>query len=216
MPVTTAANQCAGAAPAGSEPGAAMRAVARKLTAHGFHVRDPEWPEGRRLMVTNLPGTTCDVTVDDGGGVTWEYWRISKGADPDRLAGLVQRLLAPERTARPRPAPSRVATAELQRIVGRALKARGLEVCLDVCADDHELEVVADIVVTNPAHPERGRVLVGDEAGLTWESDYYTPAPPDPLTIADLIITVLDEDIDDGYVQRGEPMLAGAGRGNGR
>ena len=217
MPVTTAANHCAGAALSDSPPGAAMRAVARKLAAHGFDVREPEWSAGRRLIVTNLPGTTCDVTVDDGGGVTWEYWRrADKGADPDRLAGLVEWLLAPERAARPRRTARRVVTAELQRIVGRALRARSLEVNLDVCTDDHELLVVADIVVTNPAHPERGRVLVGDEAGLIWESDYCTPAPQDPLTIADVIITVLDEDIADGYVQRGEPVLAGTGRGNGR
>ncbi len=160
-------------------PGAAMRMVAAKLAAHEFDVREPEWPDSRRLMVTNLLGTTCDVTVDDGGGVTWEYWRgHSEGADPDRLAGLVAWLLASDEGAgRPRRTAGRVVTAELPRIVGRALKARGLEVNLDVCADDHELLVVADVVVTNRAHPERGRVLVGDEVGLTWESDYYATAP---------------------------------------
>jgi hypothetical protein len=194
-----------------SEPGAKMRMVADRLTAHGYHVHEPEWPESRRLVVTNLAGTTCDVTVDDGGGVTWEYWRgASKGADPDRLAGLVEWLLAPGRPARTRRTAGRVVTAELPRIVGRALKTHGLEVGLDVCADDHELLVVADVVVTNPAHPERGRVLVSDEAGLTWESDYHAPTPPDPLTIADVIVTVVGEDIEDGYVRRGQPAPAGA------
>jgi hypothetical protein len=214
----TALNNGDGAAVREAEPGAAMRMVAAKLAAHGYDVCEPEWPDSRRLMVTNLPGTTCDVTVDDSGGVTWEYWRhVGEGADPDRLAGLVAWLLAPDEGAdRPRRAARRVVTAELPRIVGRALKARGLEVSLDICADDHELLVVADVVVTNPAHPERGRVLVGDEAGLTWESDYYTPAPLDPLTIADVIVTVLDQDIEDGYVQRGGPVLAGCGRGDGQ
>ncbi len=206
-----------GAAGREAEPGAAMRMVAEKLAVHGYDVCEPEWPESRRLMVTNLSGTTCDVVVDDDGGVAWEYWRRpSAGADPDRLAGLVTWLLAPERCARPRRTAGRVVTSELQGIVGRDLKARGLDVSLDVCADDHELQVVADVVVTNRAHPERGRVLVGDEAGLTWESDYYGPAALDPLAAAAVITAVLDEDIEDGYVQRGEPALAGCGQGDGR
>ncbi len=79
-----------GAAVREAEPGAAMRMVAGKLAAHGYDLRDPDWPESRRLTVTGLPGTTCDVLVDDDGGVMWEYWRRpSVGADPDRLAGLV-------------------------------------------------------------------------------------------------------------------------------
>jgi hypothetical protein len=63
---------------------------------------------------------------------------------------------------------------------------------LDARADDHEL-AVAGIVVTSPAHPGRGRVLGTGEAGLTWKSDYRTPAAADPLTTADVIIAVLSE-----------------------
>src|SRR6266566_3787403 len=151
-------------------PGAAMHMVAEKLTAHGFDVRGPEWEEGRRLRVTNLPGTTCEVTVEDGF-VTWEYWRwASKGADPDRLAGQVMRLLTGDAaTLLPSGAAARSVRVGMQGIVGRELKAKGLDVDLDIYADHGAFEVIAEIVVTNPAHPERGRVRVGDEAGLLWE-----------------------------------------------
>jgi hypothetical protein len=217
MSATTAINHCDSAAAHDGEPGAAMRAVADKLAAHGFDVRGPGWAEGRCLRVTNLPGTTCDVTVEDDGFAVWEYWRgASKGADPDRLTGLVMRLLTGDSAGRPRAgAASRNFTAGLQGIVGRELRAKGLDVDLDVYADHASFEVVAEIVVTNPAHPERGQVRVGGEAGLMWESGYCGEPGTDAAAIADTIITVLAEDIEDGYVQRGEPVVACGGRGNG-
>ncbi len=218
MPVTTAIDHCGSAAAHSGEPGAAMRAVAARLAAHGFDVRGPAWAEGRRLMVTNLAGATCDVTAEDDGPVTWEYARgASEGADPGRLAGLVMRLLTGDNASRRR---SRVdrrdLTAGLQSTVGRELKAKGLDVDLDIYADHASLEVIAEIVVTNPAQPERGRVRIGDELGLEWESGCCGDAGSDALAIADTIITVLAEDIEDGYVRRGEPALAGSGRGSGR
>ncbi len=191
------------------EPGAAMRAVAAKLAAHGFHVCGPDWEEGRRLRITNLPGTTCEVTVEDSGFVTWEYWRgASKGTDPDRLASLAMHLLIAGRAYPPRQgAATRNVNAGHQGIIGRELEANGLTVDLEVYADHVCFEVAAEIVVTNPAHPGRGRVRIGDEPGLTWECGYQE-GPSAPEAIADTIITILAQDIEDGYVQRGEPAPA--------
>jgi len=53
------------------EPDAVMHVVAEKLVAHGFDVCGREWEERGRLTVTNLPGATCEVTVEDHGFVAW-------------------------------------------------------------------------------------------------------------------------------------------------
>jgi hypothetical protein len=201
MPTTSRAHDRGG-------PGAAMRAVADRLAAHGFDVRGPDWEEGRRLTITNLPGITCEVTVEDNGFVTWEYWRgASKGTDPDRLAGLAMHLLTADRAGLARQGTgTRDVRAGLQGIIGRELEANGLAVDLEVYADHVSFEVAAEIVVTNPAHPERGRVRIGDEPGLTWECGYQED-PSDTEAIADTI-TTLAHDIEDGYIQRGEPAPA--------
>jgi hypothetical protein len=52
-------------------PGQAMRAVAEALAAQRFAVAGPDWEEGRCLTVTGLRDTTCDITVEDCGFVTW-------------------------------------------------------------------------------------------------------------------------------------------------
>ncbi len=163
-----------GAAAGDSAPGAAMRAVAGKLAAQGFDVRGPEWEDGRRLRITNLPGTTCEVTVEDSGFVTSEYLRAaSKGADPDRLTALVMHLLTEGRAYPPgQGTGTRNARTRLQSVAGRELEANGLTVDLEVYPDHVSFEVGADIVVTSPAHPERGRVRIGDEPGLAWECGF--------------------------------------------
>ena len=200
------------AAAGDGRPGAAMRAVAGQLAAHGFGVSGPDRDEGRRLTITNLPGTTCEITVEDNGFVTWEYWRgASKGADPDRLAGLAMHLLTAGRGGLPRQGTgTRNVRTGLQAIIGRELEANGLTVDLEVYADHVSFEVAAEIVVTNPAHPGRGRVRIGDEPGLTWECGYQED-PSDTEAIADTIITTLAHDIEDGYIHRGEPALVCSG-----
>ncbi len=206
-----------GAAVRQAVPGTAMRMVAAKLAAHGFDVLGPELEESRRLTVTNLPGTTCEITVDDSGQITWEYWRgFSRDADPARVAGVAMRLLTDQGAGLPRTSTAaHVAGHGLQGIVGRQLEAKGMDVSLDVYADHTCFEVGAEIVVTNPSRPERGLVRVGDEAGLLWESGCHQTGS-DPAAIADLIIAILADDIASGYIQRGEPALAGSGRGNSR
>lgn len=185
--------------------GAAMRQVARKFTAQGFEVRSPEWDDSRCLTITNLPGTTCDVTVHDSGAVSWEYWRArDKGADPGRVAALAMRLLTDDnRTPPPVTAPSGTAGDSLQGIVGRQLRAGGMDVSLDVYTDQVCFEVTAEIVVSNPARPDRGQVRVGGDPGLLWLTGCYGTVRDDTGAITDTIITVLAEDIADGYIQRG-------------
>jgi hypothetical protein len=154
------------------DPGKAMRTVADKLGAHGFDVRGPDWEEGRNLTVTGLRDTMCEVTVEDSGFVIWEY-RPRDSADPDKVAARVMRLLTDDSPAVPakwldRPEPR----TALKGLVGRRLEARGMAVCLEVYEDQVAYEVAAEISVTNPGRPERGRVHVTDDGALTWECGY--------------------------------------------
>jgi hypothetical protein len=195
-----------------------MRQVAEKLAAHGFEVCFPEGPESRCLTITNLPGATCDLTVEDSGAITWDYWRsVRTGADPGRVAALALRLLTDGSADLP-PASSAVVPAGcgLPGIVGRELEAAGMDVHLDVFADKICFEVTAEVVVVNPARPERGRIRVGDEAGLVWEIGRGGADRTDPGAITGTILAELDRDIQDGYIQRGELAPAGSGRGSAR
>jgi hypothetical protein len=119
-----------------------MRAVAAKLAAHGFHVRGPDWEDGRRL------------------------------------------------------------------------KAKGLEVCLEVYEDHVAYEVAAEIVVTNPVRPDRGRVHVTDDGALMWECCYEAgPADGDAVAVADTIAAVLAEDAAGGRAHPGPAAPTCGGRG---
>lgn len=207
-------NSSGAAALCAGRPGAAMRQVAEKLAAQGFEVCFPEGPDSRCLTVTNLPGTTCDLTVEDSGAITWDYWRsVRQGADPGRVAALALRLLTDGSADLP-PASAAVVPAGcgLPGIVGRELEAEGMDVHLDVYADHICFEVAAEIVVANPARPERGRIRVGDEAGLVWETGRSGAHRTDPGAITGTIIAVLAQDIEDGYIRRGELAQAGSGR----
>jgi hypothetical protein len=202
-----------GAAAGDISPGAAMRLVAGRLMAQGFEVRGPEWAEGRRMQVINLREATCEVTVEDSGLTIWEYLRpASKGADLDRLTALVTHLLTEGHAYPPRHGSAgRTVRAGLQSAVGRDLEANGLMVDLEVYADHHSFEVASEIVVTSPAHPERGRVHITDDPGLTWECGFQEH-PVDPAATADTITAVLIRDIADGYICLGEPALACKGQ----
>lgn len=68
-------------------------------------------------------------------------------------------------------------------------------------------EVAAEISVTNPDSPERGRVNVTDDGELMWESGYEGHGS-DIEAIAGLIAAILAEDIAQGCVHRGEAAPA--------
>jgi len=199
------------------EPAAAMHVVAAKLASHGFDFHGPDWEEGRRLTVTNLRDTTCEITVEDHGLVVWEYWpEAGNNADPEKITSLVMRLLSDDGVD---PAGRRLErttpTSCLKGLVGCELKGRGLAVCLDVYEDHVAYEVAAEIVVTNPVRPERGQVRVTDDGALMWECGCWDGAGSDTAAVAEKIVSILATDIEDGYVRHDGVALAGSGRGNG-
>jgi hypothetical protein len=181
---------------------AQMDVVAETLTAHGFDVRGPDWEDSRLLKVMGLRDTTCEITVEDSGFVTWEY-RPGAGdcIDPDKITGRVMHLLTSGE--RPRWHGRAAPGAGLKGLVGCRLKAMGLRVCLDVYEDHDTYDVVAEIIVTNPGRPERGQVRVSDDGALMWECGYDEDTS-DTAAVVGAIVTVLAGDIADGCVQRGE------------
>ncbi|HUY46142.1 MAG TPA: hypothetical protein VMV92_10515 [Streptosporangiaceae bacterium] len=152
MPKTL--DDCSGLAVC-DDPGKAMRAVAEKLAACGFGVRSPEWEESRRLTITSAERARCELTVEDGGSVRWDY-RPSRGGgtDPAEMTGQVLRVLGVAETGEPRPRMR--PGVSLKGVVGRALAAHGLKVGMEVYEDPDFYDVGAEIVVINPARPERG------------------------------------------------------------
>jgi hypothetical protein len=155
-------------------PGQLMRLVAGGLTAHGFEVHSPEYDDERRLTITGLKDIRCWIIVDDDGHVECEYVpQCGREADPAKVASLVMNRLASDRqepyctAGKPR-APG----LPLMCVVGRELKAAGLDVGMNVYPDLDDYDVVAEIVVTNPGHRERGKIRISGDGAITWERDY--------------------------------------------
>jgi hypothetical protein len=60
-------------------------------------------------------------------------------------------------------------TLTVKATVGRALRQRGMQVCLVMTEPDQDVyELSADIAAVNPARPDRGRVRIDDFGVLRW------------------------------------------------
>ena len=173
-------------------PGQAMRVVAEKLADCGYDVRGPDCAEGRCLTITNAGCACCDLIVDDGGSVTWDYCpSTGRDTDPAVMTGLVLRVLGAEDTGRGELGTSAHPGLLLKGAVGRALDARGMAVRIAVYEDLFSYDADAEILVTNPARPERGQVRVTDDGDITWECFYSDAASRNTGEIADLIVNVI-------------------------
>jgi hypothetical protein len=158
--------------------GVLMTMVADGLTARGFHIRYPEWADGRRLTVSGLEGVRCAVTIGDAACVQWECspW-ASDGADPVQIADLATSLLTGRGGGYPRQGDGYAREGiTLKGIVGRELAARGLDVSLEVYEDTDFYDVRAAIVAVNPGTREDASVRVDDDGSITWECDYWAEA----------------------------------------
>jgi hypothetical protein len=98
----------------------------------------------------------------------WEYRPASgRDTDPAAMAQVVLHALVADETTQP--AASIGPDLTLKGVVGQVLDAGGLDVRLLVYEDLICYDVTAEVMVTNPARPDRGHVRLGDDGAITWE-----------------------------------------------
>jgi hypothetical protein len=174
-----------------------MHDLADRLTGRGFDVGGSAWDHTRRLQISNVRGALCEVSLRDDGHMSWEY-RPCRGThlDPAHVADMVMGILGAEDEQRG--AYARHPGLTFKGVVGRALAGCGMTVRLvTILRDDVSYDLYAEIEVTNPARPGRGRVRVTDHATVRWECPYRIPAAaPDAAAlnlgdIVDIIAAVL-------------------------
>lgn len=169
----SAVNGCGGAADH-ARPGDLIRLVADGLTGYGLDVR-LSGPGGDAGLDITCAAGQCRLSVNDWGYAELDYSPRSRDeADPKLIADLATALLTGRAEQYPRLAGgSRRGGITFKGIVGRDLKARGLDVELVVYADEDYFEVDAEIAVTVPGSHDDARVWVTDDGCLTWTRDYW-------------------------------------------
>ena len=171
-------------------PGTPVRTVAERLTERGLTVNSTTEEDGRLLKVARTNNVRCEIIVDDSHLVMCEYVVCPRdSARPGRLTHIAARMLGADY-----PSPGQY--TELRRgvtlagAVGHDMRTRGLTVTMCVIQDDDDFRVSADVVIANPAKPERGTVTVGDDGWVYWEcADDELPGGATDLadTIADVL-----------------------------
>jgi hypothetical protein len=156
------------------EPGELIRLVADGLAGCGLEVR-LSGPEGAARLDITCEAGQCRLSVNDWASAEWDYTPRSKNeADPALTADLATALLTGRLDRYPRPAGGyRREGITFKGIVGRELKARGLDVGLEVYEDEDYFDAHAEIIVTNPGGQDDAQVRVTDEGCLTWTRDYW-------------------------------------------
>ena len=160
-------------------PGELLRLVADELTAAGLAVR-PMPGDGKRLLIV-CAQARCSLLVSDCGLAEWECcllpgWR----PDPGQAADLATALLTGRAGEFPRLGSGYgVPDLTFKGIVGLELKARGLDVELEVYEDRAHFDVCSQIVTTSPDAADPATVQVTDDGCVTWTCDYWDdPATP--------------------------------------
>jgi hypothetical protein len=176
--------------PEDNRPGEVVRAVANKLTAAGFDVRAPDPDDGRRLTIFHAECARCEVVIEDDGSVRWEY-RPATGCDTDPavMTEVVLRALAVDDSAGRGASPRLGVT--LKGAVGSALDARGLDVRMLVYEDLICYDVAAEIVVANPARPDRGQIRQSDDGSITWECSCRDAVSGSVGEVVDAVVGVI-------------------------
>lgn len=146
------------------------RLIADSLNEQDFSVQDPAEEGDRLLRVVNARQAYSQVIISDTGVVTWEYIPFDgRRADPGQLVYMILGILNGE-PGTVLAAPRRSAGPTLRGMVGRTLRNCGMQVGLrNPPYNDLFCEVFADLVITSPSRPERGKVILTDEGMITWQ-----------------------------------------------
>ena len=186
----------AGATRPGQELGRMARLVIDTLAGEGFGVQTREWDELWNLTITGVRRGKACLTVADDGYLRWDY-EPEAGADagPARIAALVLRLLgAPAGPGTPM-RDDAYPRLLLKGAVGRLLEEQGMKVGLLSYEDLESFEVVAEIEVTSPARPGRGKVRVTDRGDMEWVCRAGEAFGGDPAAAVAIIAPVLREGV---------------------
>lgn len=161
------------------QPGELLRLVAGGLTAARLKAR-PLPGNGGGLLIGSTH-SRCTLRVSDCGLAEWECcplpgWR----PDPGRAADLATALLTGRAGEFPRLGSGYgIPDLTFKGIVGLELKARGLDVELEVYEDRAHFDVCSQIVATSRNAADPATVQVSDDGCVTWTCDYWDdPATP--------------------------------------
>jgi hypothetical protein len=162
------------AVPDAQVAGELIRLVAEGLAGCGLDVRLSD-PEGSAQLTIACEAGQCVLWVNDWGYAEWDYRPRSKDeADPRLTAEMATALLTGRAGQYECLAGEyRCDGITFKGIVGRELKARGLDVGLAVYEDEDYFDVRAEIVITVPASEDGAEVRVADDGWLTWTRDYW-------------------------------------------
>jgi hypothetical protein len=159
------------------QPGELLRLVFDGLTASGL---DP-LRASDRLLLTECPHARCALTVSDCGLAEWEYCPLPGfQPDPKQVADLATALLTGQGRQFPRLGSGYgMQGLTLKGVVGLELKARGLDVDLEIYVDRAHFDARSLIVATSPVAADPATVQVSDDGCVTWMCDYWDdPAVP--------------------------------------
>lgn len=172
---------------------ATMHVVADGLADQGLDILGQEWEEALYLKATNAWGALCEATVGPNDLFRWEYRSVdSNWTDPVQIAAMTMILLDADHAAQACNAPSlRYPGQTFKSAVGLIARAHGMHARFaDVTRDDDLLEITAEVEITNPSRPGRGRVLATDSA-ICWECKFAGPNTSDAgLDATEIVETI--------------------------
>lgn len=171
-------------------PGLPVHTVTEQLARHRLNVQFPDPEDNLLLKVTGTGSMHCRISLDEEDGIACEYSceHVQK-APPREIAASVARMTGVDYTD-----PERYSSLHkgvtLAGAVGRDLKARGLTVTLHVTEDNEIYTALAEIIITNPGEPGRGKVHLADDGWLYWEC-YADELPGGTAELASTIAATL-------------------------
>jgi hypothetical protein len=165
-----------------------VHAMTERLTGRGLAVHTRAYEDCWRLKVTRAGRAACMVIVDDDRYFTCEH-TATRRSSPAGIARIVAAMLGTG-YASPQQYAHLHRGAALISAVGRDMRARGMTVTLDVTEDDATCTVLAGIVITSPARPERGQVILDDSGWIYWQCS-SDDIPGGPTGLADTVADIL-------------------------